>query len=162
MLDDIFQQVLDAARAHGVGEIEAIISTENQALTRFANNVIHQNVAERTTHLSVRPVIGNRTARASTNRLDRDGIRDVVAEAIAITRLTEADAELLPQAEPAPVEAVARYFESTAQATPEDRAQAVAGAIRVVEAAGQTAAGIYSTDSSEFCLYNSRGVSACH
>src|SRR5438270_11763899 len=94
MLDDIFQQVLDAARAHGAGEIEAIISTENQALTRFANNVIHQNVAERTTHLSVRPVIGNRTARASTNRLDRDAIREVVAEAIAITRLTEPDPEL--------------------------------------------------------------------
>src|SRR3954454_5726620 len=96
MLDDIFQQVLDAARAHGAGEIEAIITTENQALTRFANNVIHQNVAERTTHISVRPVIDGRTARASTNRTDPEAIRNVVAEAIAITRLTEPDPELLP------------------------------------------------------------------
>src|SRR3954466_8898814 len=106
MLDDIFQQVLDAARAHGAGEIEAIMSTENQALTRFAKNVIHQNVAERTTHLSVRPVIGNRTESASTNRLDRHAIRDVVAEAIASTRLTEPDPELQPllkpQSEPRP------------------------------------------------------------
>src|SRR5882724_13693241 len=96
----LFEQVVDAARTHGVSEIEAIISSENQALTRFANNVIHQNVAERTTHLSVRPVIGNRTARASTNRLDRDAIREVVAEAIAITRLTESDAELQPLLKP--------------------------------------------------------------
>src|SRR3954454_6326650 len=96
MLDDIFQQVLDAARAHGAGEIEAIISSENEALTRFANNVIHQNVAERTTHLSVRPVIDGRTARASSNRLDRDAICSLVAEAIEIPRLTEPDPELLP------------------------------------------------------------------
>ena len=45
------------------------------ALTRFANNTIHQNVAERERALSVRPVIGSRTARASTNRLDPDSIR---------------------------------------------------------------------------------------
>jgi hypothetical protein len=45
-------------------------------------------VAERCTQLSVRPVIGD-APRASTNRMDGDGIRDVVAEAIAIARLTE-------------------------------------------------------------------------
>src|SRR5262245_13084055 len=91
----IFEQVLAAARPHGVTEIEVILSTENQALTRFANNVIHQNVAEQTTHLSVRPIIDGRTARASTNCLDRYGIRNVVAEAVAITRVTEPDPDLL-------------------------------------------------------------------
>src|SRR3954447_17964829 len=96
MRDSVFQQVVDAARSLGVTEIEAIVSTETQALTRFANNTIHQNVAERSSHLSVRPVIEGRTARASTNRLDAAGIRDVVAAAIAITRLTEAEPDLLP------------------------------------------------------------------
>ena len=160
MPDDLFQQVVDAARALGVSEIEAIVSEETQALTRFANNTIHQNVAERSTHLSVRPVIEGRTARATTNRLDPDGIRDVVAEAIAITRLNESDADLPPLAEPAEIDGVQRYFETTAQATPEDRAQAVAEAIHAVSGEGQTAAGIYSTDATRFSLYNSRGVAA--
>src|SRR3954452_4524603 len=93
---ELFQQVADAARSHGGSEIEAIISSETQALTRFANNVIHQNVSERTAPLSVRAVIGGRTARASTNRLDPGGVRAVVADAIAIPRLTEPDAELQP------------------------------------------------------------------
>ncbi len=106
----LFQQVLDAARALGVTEIEAIVSEETQALTRFANNAIHQNVSERSTQLSVRAVIDGRTARATTNRLDRDGIRDVVAEAIAITRLTESDADLLPLAEPAEIEGGSTVF----------------------------------------------------
>ena len=61
----IFGQVADAARAQGVPDIEAIIAGDGQALTRFANNTIHQNVAEQSVHLSVRPVIDGRTARAS-------------------------------------------------------------------------------------------------
>src|SRR5260370_23551712 len=160
MPDDLFQKVVDGARAGGVTEIEAIVSEETQALTRFANNAIHQNVAERTAQLSVRPVIEGRTARATPNRLDREGIRDVVAEAIAITRLNESDADLPPLAEPAPIDGMQRYFETTAQATPEDRAQAVAEAIRAVSGESQTAAGIYATDATRFSLYNSRGVTA--
>jgi predicted Zn-dependent protease len=162
MPDDLFGQVMDAARALGVTEIEAIVSEETQALTRFANNAIHQNVSERSAQLSVRAVIDGRTARATTNRLDGDGIRDVVAEAIAITRLIESDADLLPLAEPAEFDRVRRYFETTAQATPEVRAQAVAEAIRAVSAEGQTAAGIYSTDATRFSLYSSRGVAATY
>jgi predicted Zn-dependent protease len=158
----IFEQVVDAARALGVTQIEAIIADSDEALTRFANNAIHQNVAERTTHLSVRPVIDGRTARASTNRLNRDAIREVVAEAIAIARLTEPDTDLPPLAAPAEYQRVDRWFETTARATPEERAHAVAEAIRAVEAAGQTAAGIYSTGESVFSLLNSRGVSARH
>ena len=158
----IFEQVLNAARAHGVSEVEAMISSEHDALTRFANNSIHQNVAERTSLLSVRPVIEGRTARASTNRLDGDSIRQVVAEAIAITRLTEPDPDLPPLAEPADYRSVDRRFEATARTTPEERARAVAEAIGEVEAAGQTAAGIYSTGGSVFALLNSRGVSRWH
>jgi PmbA protein len=158
----IFDQVLAAARAHGVGDVEAIFSAESQALTRFANNTIHQNVAERTTHLSVRAVIGGRTARASTNRLDADSIREVVDQAVAITRLTEPDPELLPLAEPAAYRDVERRFAATAEATPEERALAVAEAIRVVEDAGHSAAGIYSTGESALALLNSRGVAAVH
>jgi PmbA protein len=159
---DLFNQVLDAARTLGVTEIEAIISEETQSLTRFASNAIHQNVSERSTQLSVRPVIDGRTARATTNRLDRAGIRDVVTEAIAITRLNESDADLPALAGPAQIDDLQRHFESTAQATPEDRAQAVAEAIRAVSVEGQIAAGIYSTDATRFSIYNSRGVAASY
>ena len=156
----IFSQVQAAARALGITEVEAIIASADQSLTRFANNAISQNVAERTTYLSVRPVIERRTARASTNRLDADSIRAVVEQAVALTRLCEPDPELLPLAEPDQYPELRRHFEATAHATPQERALAAAEAIRVVEDAGQTAAGIYSTGDSTFALLNSRGVSA--
>lgn len=164
--DDIWGHVLNAARSHGVEEVEAIVGGSDEALTRFANNSIHQSVAERTTSLSVRPVIDGRTARASTNRLDLAGIRDVVEQAIAITRLTAPDPDLLPlpddvSEDPASAP-YSRCFDATAAATPDERARAVAEAIAAVESAGQNAAGIYSTGASFFALFNSRGVSAWH
>jgi predicted Zn-dependent protease len=156
----IFGQVLDAARALGVADVEAIVAGAFHALTRFANNGIHQNVAERNCHLSVRAVIEGRTARASTNRLDRDGIRRAVEEAVAITRLQEPDPDLLPLPEPAAYPEVNRSDQATAEASPEARAQAVAQAIDAVESAGQIAAGICSTDRNVFALFNSKGVAA--
>ena len=158
----VFEQVTDAARAQGVSEIEVMIGGGSHALTRFANNTIHQNVAERTVQLSVRPVIDGRTARASSNRLDPESIRNLVEEAIAITRSTEPDPELLPLASPETYREVKRSYEATACATPEERALAVAEAIAAVEEKGQTAAGIYSTGDSVFALLNTRGVSAWH
>ncbi|HEV3333631.1 MAG TPA: TldD/PmbA family protein [Bryobacteraceae bacterium] len=160
--ESIFGQVADAARARGVPDIEVIFGGEDQALTRFANNTIHQNVAEREVNLSVRPVIDGRTARASTNRLDQQGIREVVEASIAITRLTEPDPELLPLAHAAESGAVRRFYQVTANATPQERAQAVAEAIAAVEEQGQTAAGIYSTGGSMFSLMNTAGAAAWH
>jgi predicted Zn-dependent protease len=83
-----------------------------------------------------------------------------VEQAIALTRLTEPDEESLPMAEPAEYRGVDRWSESTAQITPHERATAVAEAIAAVESAGQTAAGIYSNDATEYTLLNSRGVHA--
>jgi predicted Zn-dependent protease len=157
---EIHEHVVRVAQALGVSEVETILSTSEQALTRFANNVIHQNVAESSSHLSVRARIDGRTARASTNRLDPVGVQRVVEEAIAITRLTEPDEESLPMAEPAEYRAIDRWSDATAQTTPQERAHAVAEAIRAVESSGQIAAGIYSTDANEHSLLNSRGVHA--
>jgi PmbA protein len=159
---EIFGQVAGAARALGIDDVEAIVAAGTSALTRFANNAIHQNVAERTSQLSVRLLIDGRTARASTNRLDDASIRQVVEEAAALTRLQEPDGELLPLADRDDPPEVARRFEATARVTPEDRARAVAEAIGLVEAAGQTAAGIYATSESVLAILNSRGLFAWH
>jgi predicted Zn-dependent protease len=55
-----------------------------------------------------------------------------------------------------------RHFPTTADATPQHRAEAVAEAIDIVASQGQTAAGIYSTGETEFALWNSRGVNVTH
>src|SRR6478609_8233796 len=72
--EEMFGIAQKAANALGVSDIEMILSASTDALTRFANNTIHQNVAERIHHISVRVLRDQRTARASTNRLDRTSI----------------------------------------------------------------------------------------
>jgi PmbA protein len=160
--EKIFDQVVDAARGLGVSEVEVVVGGAEQALTRFANNAIHQNVAEHTQELSVRTVIDGRTARSTTNRLDEHGIRNVVEQAVTITRLSEPDPELLNLLPQTRYEHRDRYFPATADVTPKERARYVGAAIGFVESVGQTASGIYSTELSTFSLFNSRGVSASY
>ena len=52
---ELFEQVAGAARALGIDDVEAIVASGSSALTRFANNAIHQNVAERTSQLFMPP-----------------------------------------------------------------------------------------------------------
>src|SRR5438067_11613987 len=82
----LFEMAQRAARAANVTDLEVLIAARQSALTRFANNVIHQNVSERSHWVSVRTMVGQRTARATTNRVDEPGIRRAVAESVILTR----------------------------------------------------------------------------
>ena len=159
---ELFQIIQTEAQAHGVNDVEMAIGQTTEALTRFANNAIHQNVAETNTGISIRPQENQRPARAETNRMDADSVRRATRDAIALMRSQEPDDRLLPLAEPEPLVRLARVAESTVSCTPSERAAAVAEAIRVAESEGQTAAGIYSTGFTRETLMNSRGVFASH
>ena len=78
MSTSLFAIAEAAARTRGVRDIEVIFERHNAALTRFANNAIHQNVAEIDHAISIRVSEDHRTARASTNRLHRDSIEAAV------------------------------------------------------------------------------------
>jgi len=126
-------------------ETEVEIGMVSDALTRFANNTIHQNVAEQVLNVSVRTVLDGRTARATTNKTDDESLRRVVDTSKTLARSQPRNPDLLPMPGPQKYGKVSRYFENTAHATPADRARAVA---RVAEMAGknkQTAAGIFTT-----------------
>lgn len=153
---------MEEARRHGVRDVEMHLHGSREALTRFANNAIHQNVAEVRRDVSVRVLADHRTARATANRLSEETVRAAVREAIAIMRAQPPDEHLLPLASPDDYLDVPRYAESTASCTPAQRASAVSEAIRIVEAAGQTAAGIYSTAHSASAILNSNGVFGLH
>jgi PmbA protein len=77
-------------------EVEAIFAGGQSALTRFANNTIHQNVAEEGYVVSIRVAMEGKTARATTNRLDDASLRRAVESAEQIARVQERDPDLLP------------------------------------------------------------------
>ena len=141
-------------------ETEAIVSGGRSALTRFANNTIHQNVEEDDVSLSVRTVFGGRTARATTNKLDPDSIRRIVAECSALSKSSPVDPDLPPMPGPQEYAKVSRYWDATAAAEPAERAAGARAMIGEAEKRGLTAAGIFATGEGFQCLMNSRGLAA--
>src|SRR5271165_822337 len=69
---DVFDRIRKLSTAD---EVEVLFSGGRFALTRFANNSIHQNVAEENYVVSVRAAFGGRTARAFTNKFDDESLR---------------------------------------------------------------------------------------
>ena len=159
LADKLFSKVLKYSRAE---ETEAMVTGKSYALTRFANNTIHQNVAEEDLDLSIRAVTGQRTARSSTNRLDDDSIRQACEAALELAALQPPDPELLPMPGPQTYRAVGRYDAETAGLSPKARAEMVRKVIVRAEKDRLTTAGVFSTGSAASAVYNSRGLSAYH
>ena len=146
-------------------EVELLISGNRFALTRFANNTMHQNVADQNQVISVRTNFGGRTARATTNKLDDDSLRRVVESSENLARVQQPDADLLPM--PTPAEATAdaapttlpiRHFNETAAITPELRAEGVRKMVDIATRHKLTTAGVYSSSESVEGIFNSRGL----
>jgi PmbA protein len=166
---DIFDRIKKFSSAD---EVEVHISGGKFALTRFANNTIHQNVAEENYVVSVRAVFSGRTARATTNRLDDESLRRVVEASESLARVQHPDSDLLPMpdsreaddnaGEGARATLPSRYFDQTSAITAELRAAGVKKIVEVAKKYQLTTAGVYSTGESVEGIFNSRGLSKWH
>jgi predicted Zn-dependent protease len=125
------RRVTEAALAYSkADQTEVLLFDTDSALTRFANNEIHQNVAERDTTLLVRVVYGKKIGVASINRADEAGVRLAIERANDLARfqVENQDFHSLPSPRPAPQ--ASGYSEATANFTPEDRARTVSVVLR--------------------------------
>jgi PmbA protein len=161
-VQDTFDRIKKYATAD---EVELLVAGGKSALTRFANNTIHQNVAEENYQLSIRTVFGGRAGRATTNKFDDEGIRRCVKASEDVAQVQHPDADLLPLAGPEAFGAgpqAGRAFLETSSLGPAERAAGVAKIVEVAKRQGLTAAGIYSTSESVEAVVNSRGLVAFH
>ncbi len=156
-LERLVSRVLKFSEAD---ETEVDVSSTTDALTRFANNTIHQNVAEQNLSISIRTVVDGRTARATTNKTDDESLRRAVAAAVRLAHNQPRNPDLLPMLRSQKYQKVARHFAATADATPQDRARAVTRVCKMADKTKQTAAGIFATASTQSILANSRGLFA--
>lgn len=145
-------------------EGEASVIERHTALTRFAGSHIHQNLAERDATLRVRVRADGRTGVAVTNRLNGEGLTEVVDRATAIARRATPEADPPPMAGPdgGSLDSHLGWVEATADADPAARA---AGAQAVIEAGvsrGLTVSGACSTESQRMTVANSSGLHAAH
>jgi PmbA protein len=156
------ETVLRLAKKLGVPDTEVHIDETVHALTRFANNTIHQHVSEQGLVVSIRTAIDGRTARVTTNRVDEDSLRAAIDDCLSLASHQPKDPKLLPMPGKQKYRAVRRFHPGTALLTPEVRARAVKNVCQVAEKRGQVAAGIFSSGQDQSVLVNSRGLAAAY
>ncbi|HEV8403065.1 MAG TPA: TldD/PmbA family protein [Candidatus Limnocylindrales bacterium] len=155
------EAALALAMRDDVTEAEALVMTEDSALTRFANSEIHQNVAETNVSINLRVVIGRRVGVASSGRTDAEGLRRLADQARAIAGVVEELDDWGGLPGPTEVRAVpAAYSATTAGASPEFRAEAVRAVIGAADDAGVTAYGSFATGLESMAVANSAGARA--
>jgi PmbA protein len=161
---EVFEQIDSIAKRRGAnGELEVSLNATREALTRFANNAIHQNVAERAITVGIRFATDYRTARLHTNRIDRESLEQAVERAWALAKSSEPDSDLLPMydgRDACPI--VDRFDPATALTNARDRALQVRECIEVAKAASQIAAGIYSSGEHVEAIANRAGLFRYH
>ena len=161
------QAILDKALSLStVQEADFYLSSQEQELTRFAGNSIHQNVSHSNAQLHIRAVTGKRLGRAVTNDLSDEGIAKAVGQAERNASLMPEDPDFLglpdPASQAAPAVAIDSYDPSTASYSAEDRAQAVGV---VCGRAGKNCLNAYGacrTGTQEIALASTRGARAYH
>jgi len=159
---DIFDRIRKLSSAD---EIEVLFSGGRFALTRFANNTIHQNVAEENHSVSVRTVFGGRTARASTNKFDDESLRQVVKSSENLAKVQHPDPDLLPMPDASAAGSgltPSRHFEQTAAIAPELRADEVKRIVGVADRHKLTTAGVFSNGDLFEGIFNSHSLSKWH
>ncbi len=158
-LSEIANQIFTFSKAD---QTEVILTTTDSALTRFANNHIHQNVAESNVQVRIRVVYGKRVGVASSNDLTPESLKRTVETARAIAQRQREDPEFQSLPAPQPIQHVEAYVDATANYTPEQRAQVVNVLCKKAKEKGVVAAGAFTTSAFEIAIANSLGVFAYH
>jgi predicted Zn-dependent protease len=155
---DLLDRALAAATDAGADAADAVLYQSDGALTRFANNTIHQNVAAEDATLCLRAVRGTRTGCVRTGVLSTDGVAAAARKAADIAAVAAEDPEFPGILHSPPAEPRAAFDPDTARTTPEQRAAAVREIIGRIDEGGAAASGSLATRAASRAVANTAGT----
>lgn len=155
LCQDVLQRV-----GEGLAEVSLLVNDES--LTRFANNTIHQNVAENDITIGVRIFLGSREGTASTNRMDPEALDAAVARARLSAQVSPENPDFPGLAGPATYALVQSFDEVTAEYSPMERARVVKQVCNLAAGQDFNAFGAFTTGVAEIALANTNGLYAYH
>jgi PmbA protein len=142
----------------GDRQAEVIVVEESTELTRFADNRIHQNVAERAVRLRARLIADNRVGVAEI-RGERDGALQRLLTNAEQARAIREPEEVTPLPVPdGGADSPVAYSAVTAATNPEERADRVAVITGEASRRGLSAFGSLSTSTTSTAIVNTNGV----
>ncbi len=158
-LREITDVVLNACPA---GETEVLVMEQDESLTRFANNCIHQNVTELNAQITVRSVVGTKVGIAVSNDIRDESLRRLALRAHEAARLQPENPEFKGLPGPEAVRSVSAFDRATAACPPAERAEGAATICRKAAAAACSAAGSITTSALAIGVANSKGIFVEH
>ncbi len=154
----LVESVLDLSHAD---QTEAVLIGTNTALTRYANSVIHQNVATTNRELIIRLVYGRQLGVVRTNSTDRAAIEEAVGRAAKMAKAQRPNKDFVSLPRGGRPKEVPNFSSNTQDSTPEERAEAVKDIVSVVSALrGEKAFGSLEATVISFAVANSLGIRA--
>ncbi|MBF8299344.1 MAG: TldD/PmbA family protein, partial [Dehalococcoidia bacterium] len=156
---ELVQRVLSLSKAE---QTEVSIYADDSSLTRFANNEIHQNVAERDTVVVIKAIMGRRFGLGTTNDLSETGLQTSIDKAIAAAKILPDLEEFLPAPGPQELPEAGGFSIATAEFGPLQRAAGVRVICERAKENGLIAAGAFRIDLASRTVGNSQGLIAHH
>jgi predicted Zn-dependent protease len=158
-----FREIADAVmNASPAEQTEVVAMEQDESLTRFANNCVHQNVTERNVQITVRAVSGTKIGIAVSNDIRPDRLRQLASRAHGVALLQPDNPEFKGLPDPQPVFPVTAFDWQVADCSPEKRAETAGVICKKAASAGCSAAGSIISSSFTIGVANSKGVFAEH
>jgi len=152
--EKIFEEIFGAARSI---QTEVLIFSGEEALTRFSENAISQNVLKSFTEVSVRFIDRGRVVKTSVNP-SRD-IRKQVHKALTLLSLQKKGSHIPPLIKgDYKFQRTSRFFPSTASLSPEFRALEIRKAAKKCAERKQTCCGIFASGWRSLTVANNVGI----
>lgn len=160
---EIAERTVKLATKHRVDQAQAGVFFVDSALTRYANSQIHQNVASKKGGVAIKVIIDKKVGTLRVNSLERKQIEEAVKRAVNIAQVIPPNKDFNSLPMPTKWKSIEGAFDKkTAECTPDFRAEKVKEAIDTAHSKSKlvnAVAGSFSTDSAQFAVANSLGVS---
>jgi PmbA protein len=160
--EDLFNLCRKALEGCKPYQAEVLVVSTNNALTRFANNTIHQNVSEDNTTLSLRILVGRHIGAASTNRVDSVGLSELAERARQNAQTGPEDLNFPGFLENATYPAITALDPASAELSPRYRAEQVRIVCNLAAEEDLNAFGAFSNGTSQVVVANTFGIYAWH
>lgn len=160
---EAFSRLEDALRGSPADGTELVLLADTTHVTRYANSEIHQNVSQANTRVAVRVAVGKSTARVFTNSLEVAELRHAIEDAVQFARMQAPNSRFQSLPTPAlgysaPTSRPLSFFDSTAELSPQARAEIVGRVIEAADREGYSAFGTLRASASELAVVSSTGI----
>jgi PmbA protein len=158
--DYIFSKLENILKQVNSEQCELVYVFKDDQLTRYANNYIHQNVAERNGTLTVRIINGKKLAYASINSLEEDKVKHTINNLYESIKFSPEDPDFVSLPSVKEYSNLSSFDEETAFYSPEKRAEMVKIITQEAEKYNAISSGQCNTSMTETAVFNSLGVKA--